>query len=193
MNMHPFLSGTRRRLAIIPLALILLTGATCAMAQVAPANPIKSTVNILVSGTVPGAPEAVAFSNAAVQIGSTLSRNSDPALPPVLIVDITFLKAIGTGALTKTQYVAEAQVTKMRPFKANEVIEVTFPFNASMTAAPTVTTAAVTTSLAIRTTAIATATKAVSEARAGRAVFTLTFDTNGGVTGATGTIGANTF
>jgi hypothetical protein len=193
MNMHPFLSATRRRLAVLPLALIMLTGATCAMAQVAPANPIKSTVNILVSGTVPGAPEAVTFSNAAVQIGSTLARNSDPALPPVLMVDITFLKATGVGALSKAQYVAEAQVTKMRPFKANEVIEVTFPFSASMTAATTLTTSAVATPLAIRTTAMATATKAVSEARAGRAVFTLTFDTNGGVTGASGTIGANTF
>jgi hypothetical protein len=193
MNMHSFLSGTRRRLAVLPMALIMLTGVTSAMAQVAPATPIKSTVNILVSGTVPGVPEAVAFTNAAVQIGSTLSRNSDPALPPVLIVDITFLKATGTGALSKAQYVAEAQVTKMRPFTANDVIEVTFPFNASATTAATVTAAAAATPLAIRTAAMAAATKVLSEARAGRAVFTLTFDTNGAVTGASGTIGANTF
>jgi hypothetical protein len=193
MNMHSFLSGTRRRLAVLPLSLLMLTGATSAMAQVAPAIPVKSTVNILVSGTVPGAPEAVAFSNAAVQIGSTLSRNSDPALPPVLIVDITFLKATGTGALTRTQYVAQAQVTKMRPFQANDVIEVTFPFSASMTAGPTLITSSAVSPLAIRTAAHAFATKAVSEARAGRAVFSLTFDTNGAVTGATGTIGANTF
>jgi hypothetical protein len=177
MNMHSFLSGTRRRLAVLPMALILLTGMTSAMAQVAPAIPVKSTVNILVSGTVPGAPEAVTFTDAAVQIGSTLSRNSNPALPPVLIVDITFLKATGTGGVTKTQYVAEAQVTKMRPFKANEVIEVTFPFSALMAGAMPMT----------------MATKKVSEARAGRAVFTLTFDTNGGVTGATGMIGTNMF
>jgi hypothetical protein len=193
MNMHSFLSGTRRRLAVLPMALIMLTGVTSAMAQVAPATPIKSTVNILVSGTVPGAPEAVTFSNAAVQIGSTLSRNSDPALPPVLMVDITFLKAIGVGALSRAHYVAEAQVTKMRPFKANEVIEVTFPFSASATAGAILTTSTAVSSLAIRTTTMAAATKALSEARAGRAVFTLTFDTNGGVTGASGTIGANTF
>jgi hypothetical protein len=178
MNTHQFLSGTRRRLAVLPMALLVLTGATCAMAQVAPANPTKSTVNILVSGTVPGAPEAVAFTNAAVQIGSTLSRDSDRDKSPVLIVDISFIKATGIGAITGTQYVAEAQVTKLRPFKANEVIEVTFPFSASTTAGATLTTAA---------------TKALSEARAGRAIFTLTFDTNGGVTGASGTLGANTF
>jgi hypothetical protein len=177
MNMHSFLSGTRRRLAVLPMALILLTGVTSAMAQVAPATPIKSTVNILVSGLVPGTPETVGFTNAAVQIGSTLSRNSNPALPPVLIVDITFLKATGIGASTKAQYVAEAQVTKMRPFKANDVIEVTFPFSATMTAGMPMN----------------MATKAVSEARAGKAVFSLTFDTNGGVTGATGVIGTNTF
>jgi hypothetical protein len=193
MNMHSFLSGTRRQLAVLPVALLMLTGATSAMAQVAPANPTKSTVNILVSGTVSGAPEAVTFSNAAVQIGSTLSRNSDPALPPVLIVDITFLKATGTGAFTKAQYVAEAQVTKIRPFKANEVIEVTFPFSASTAAGATLTTAVAGAPLAIRTAAMAAATKVLSEARSGRAVFSLTFDTNGAVTGATGTIGANTF
>jgi hypothetical protein len=155
----------------------LLGGGTCAVAHFAPAMPVKSTVNILVSGLVPGAPETVGFTNAAVQIGSTLSRNSNPALPPVLIVDITFLKATGIGATTKTQYVAEAQVTKMRPFKANDVIEVTFPFSATMTAGMP----------------MAMSTKHVSEARSGRAVFSLTFDTNGGVTGASGTIGANTF
>jgi hypothetical protein len=193
MNMHQFLIGTRRRLAVLPMALLMLTGATSALAQVAPANPTKSTVNILVSGTVGGHPEAVTFTNAAVQIGSTLSRNSDPALPPVLIVDITFLKATGTGVLTRAQYVAEAQVTKMRPFKANEVIEVTFPFSASATAGASLTAAASSAPLAIRTAAHAFATKALSEARAGHAVFTLTFDTNGGVTGASGTIGANTF
>ena len=177
MNMHQFFTGTRRVLAVMPMLWVLLTGTTSAVAQVALATPTKSVVTVAVSGTVDGsiavsgagmaAQESVAFNKVGVEIGSTLSRNSDPALPPVLIVDITFLKAAGFGAVTKGKYVAEARVTKLRPFVANEVIAITFPF--ALDKAP------------------------LNEARAGLATFTLTFDTNGVITGASGTIGSDTF
>jgi hypothetical protein len=199
MNMYKFLGGTRRVLAVIPMMVVLLTGTTAAMAQVVAAVPTKSIVKILVSGTVPGTPEAVTFTNAAVQIGSTLARDPDPTLPPVLIVDITFLKASGVGALTKTTYVAEAQVTKVRPLAAKDVIEITFPFSVPPTTTTLKTAAAITDATAVPTAsvtkdaAVAASTKSAAEARAGLATFTLTFDTNGVITGATGTVGANIF
>jgi hypothetical protein len=201
MNMYKFLGGTRRVLAVIPMMVVLLTGTTSTMAQVVAAVPTKSIVKILVTGTVPGTPEAVTFTNAAVQIGSTLARDPDPTLPPVLIVDITFLKASGVGATTKSTYVAEAQVTKVRPLAARDVIEITFPF--AVSTATTLAAVSTTSSLATaptvaaptatRDAAIALSTKTAAEARAGLATLTLTFDTNGVITGATGAIGANIF
>lgn len=192
-----FLSGTRRVLAVIPMMVVLLTGTTSSMAQlaqgallVAPVIPTKSVSTIVVTGTVPGPPEAVDFNKVQVQIGSTLARDPDPTLPPVLIVDITFLKAAGVGATTKTKYVADAQVTKIRPLAANDVIAITFPFVATKDKAATATTPAV-----ISPTPPTTAqnTQFLAEAPSGLATFNLTFDTNGVITGATGTIGANTF
>jgi hypothetical protein len=180
MNIHQFLSGTRKVLAAVPMLVVLLSGATSAMAQVAllaPATPTKSTNTVVITGTVPGPPEDVVFDKVKVEIGSTLARDPDPTLPPVLIVDITFLKAAGVGATTKTKYVAEAQVTKVRPQVANDVIEITFPYTQTKAGALTA----------------AESTQFLSASPAGLATFNLTFDTNGVITGATGAIGANKF
>jgi hypothetical protein len=181
-----FLGSARRALAAIPMIVLLLTGPTSAMAQTAtaaavapapaPATPTRSFVDILVTGTVPGPPEDVNFTKVTAEIGSTLSRNSDPALPPVLIIDITFIKAPGVGATTKKKYVAEAEVIKTRPFATTQVLEITFPFTESK-AAPTT----------------ADTTLALAQSLSGLATFTITVDANGVITGASGTIGANTF
>jgi hypothetical protein len=182
MNIHQFLSGTRKVLAAVPMLVVLLSGTTSAMAQVAllaPATPTKSTNTIVVTGTVPGPPEDVAFNKVQVQIGSTLARDPDPTLPPVLIIDITFLKAAGVGVTTKTKYMAEAQVTKVRPQVANDVIEITFPYTQQKATAAALT--------------AAESTQFLSASPAGLATFNLTFDTNGVITGATGAIGANKF
>jgi hypothetical protein len=194
MSMYKFLGGTRRVLAAIPMMVVLLTGTTSAMAQVVAAVPTKSTVTVVLTGTVPGPPEDISFTKAQVQIGSTLARDPDPTLPPVLIVDITFLKAAGVGVTTKSKYVAEGQVIKVRPLAATDAIQITFPFalDKALTAAQT-TSLSSTTSTATKTATIADSTKTVAEARAGLATFNLTFDTNGVITGATGTIGANAF
>lgn len=178
MYTHQFLSRARRVLALIPVVVVLLTGTTSALAQVvAPAKiPPMSTVTIVVTGTVPGPPESVAFNKVGVEISSTLSRDPDPTLPPQLIVDITFLKAAGVGLSTKTKFIADYKVTHVRPVRANDVIDITFPFQADK----------IITSSAMNT-------QLFTEARAGAATFNLTFDTNGVITGATGSIGANTF
>lgn len=176
MNMHQLRAGARAMLAALPMLLAVSTATTSAMAQVAPATPTRSAVSVAISGTVEGtaatsgsqtaAQEPVAFDRAAVEIGSMLSRNSDPALPPVLIVDIT-MKAQGVGVVTKSKFLAEAGVTKLRPFTTSEVIAVTFPFNLDKLP--------------------------LNSARSGLATFNLTFDTNGVITGAFGSIGSNPF
>lgn len=180
MNMQ-FLRGTRRVLAVIPMVVVLLTGTSSALAQVAstaPAPPARSVTTIVITGTVPGPPEDVSFSKAAVEIGSTLTRASDPALPPVLIIDITFLKAAGVGATTKTKFTAQAEVIKTRTFATTQVLAITFPFNEDkgvVAVTPDVNSAV------------------LSAARSGLATFTITVDANGTITGAFGSIGANTF
>ena len=184
-----FLGSTRKVLTAIPMIVVLLTGTTSAMAQVAapavvvapapaPATPTRSFVNILVTGTVPGPPEDVSFSKVTAEIGSTLSRNADPALPPVLIIDITFIKAPGVGVTTKTKFVAAAEVIKTRPFAANQVLEITFPFDEDK---------------GVVAQTSATSTSVLSAARSGLATFNVTVDANGVITGATGTISANPF
>lgn len=177
MKLHQFLSSTRRVLAVIPVMVVLLAGASSAMAQVAPTFPTKSVVTIVVTGTVPGPPEDVAFNKVGIEIGSTLSRDADPAVPPQLIIDMNFLKAAGVGLTTKKKYIADAQVTMVRPLTSTAVLEITFPFVENKTTALT----------------SAESTKFLSEAPAGLATFNLTFDTNGVITGASGTIGANKF
>ena len=184
MNMQ-FLRGTRRVLTVIPMVVVLLTGTSSAMAQVtstapvvAPAPPARSVTTIVITGTVPGPPEDVSFSKAAVEIGSTLTRASDPALPPVLIIDITFLKAAGVGATTKTKFTAQAEVIKTRTFATTQVLAITFPFNEDkgvVAVTPDVNSAV------------------LSAARSGLATFTITVDAKGTITGAFGSIGANTF
>ena len=177
MNIHQLRVGTRAMLAALPLVLAVLTVTTSAVAQVAPADPTRSAVIVTISGTVNGttaasatttaAQEQVVFNNVPVEIGSTLSRDSDPTLPPVLIVDITFLQDQGIGAASKAKYIAPARVTKLRPLTPNAVIAITFPFTRDQSPS--------------------------SEARTGLATFNLTFDANGVITGASGSIDSNTF
>ena len=177
MKLHHFLNSTRRVLAVIPVMVVLLAGTSSAMAQVAPTFPTKSVVNIVVTGTVPGPPEDVAFNKVGVEIGSTLSRDADPTVPPQLIIDMNFLKAAGVGLSTKTKFIADAQVTMVRPQTSTAVLEITFPFRQDKTTALTA----------------AESTQFLSEARTGLVTFNLTFDANGVITGASGTIGANRF
>jgi hypothetical protein len=224
MHKHQFLSSTRKVLAVIPVMAVLLAGTTSAMAQITSSpsalaaaallapQPIKSTKVVVFSGSVPFGTDSIVFTNQSVEIGSTLSRDADPTVPPQLIVDLRFINAKGVATLSKVVYTADAQVSKVRQFAANDVLEVTFPFVASTTtalvktafvtsttAATTSTTttdattlASITPSLA-KTDLIVKATKAEVEAPSGKATFTLTFDTSGTITGALVAIGANTF
>jgi hypothetical protein len=184
MNMHLFLTGTRRVLSILPLTGVLLVGSTSALAQVvATLPPPQSVVTIPIAGTVnsstatnvatrapaalaTGTAESVSFANANIQIDSTIARDPNPAIPPQVIVNITFLKAAGVGVTSATKYTADYRVTKIRPLVGTDVIAVTFPFSQDKP-------------------------QGYLEARAGLATFTLTFDANGVITGASGAIGTN--
>lgn len=186
MNMHRFSSGTRRVLVAIPTIGVLLWGSTSTQAQIAAANPPQSVVVALASGTVgrstltaaaassavtappAGTAETVSFSNANILIESTLAKDPNLTARPQVILNFTFLDAVGVGLTSRAAYVADYRVTKIRPLVGTDVIEVMFPFSQN------------------------TATGRL-ESRSGRAVFTLTFDTNGVITGASGTIGSSAY
>lgn len=177
MKVHQFFSKTHKVLAAIPVMVVLLAGMPSAMAQVATtqiATP-TSVVNVVITGTVPGPPEDVAFNKVQVQLTSSLAKDPNPALPPQLIIGMNFIKAAGVG-VSKIKYIADAQVTKIRPVSNNVALQITFPFEQDK----------------ILTTAD-TATQVFSAARSGLATFNITVDNNGVITGATGSIGANTF
>jgi hypothetical protein len=192
MYMHQFLSSTRTVLAVIPMLVILLTGSNLASAQVAqapapapaaaaPIDKTKSTMVIAIDGTVPVGTDNVVFNKVSVEIGSTLSRDADPAVAPQLIIDIRFLKAAGTAVNSKAKYesIAEFQIVKL--FTPTKVLELTFPFTE------------VKAGKAFSALTPAESTQVLVDSPAGLATFNLTFDANGVITGATGSIGANKF
>ena len=177
MKVHQFLGKAHKVLAAIPVMVVLLAGMPSAMAQVATtqiATP-TSVFNLVITGTVPGPPEDVAFNKVSVQLTASLAKDPNPALPPQLIMGMNFIKAAGVG-VSKIKYVADAQVTKIRPVSNNVALQITFPFEQDK----------------ILTTAD-TATQVFSAARSGLATFNITVDNNGVITGATGSIGASTF
>ena len=192
MKLINLIGGTRSALAAIPMALALLAGTTAAMAQVATTAPPavfpkQTMVPVSVSGTVPFGTDSIVFSKQAVEINSTLSRDADPTVPPQLIVEIAFLKVTGQAVNSKLKYVTDAVITKVRPMVGTQTIELTVPFTEAKldkfgkAIDPATLTAAEETRLLTSGTAV------------GSATFILSVDTNGTLTGATGSIGASTF
>ena len=185
-----FLSGIRRVLTAIPVTLILLTGTNFANAQTAllivPIEKVKSTMVIFVNGTVPLGTDSVVFSQVRVEVGSTLSRDADPAVAPQLIIDIRFLKAAGTAVTSKVKYESIAEFQIVKQFTPTQVLELTLPFTEAKVDKAGVLRVASTLNPA-------ESTQTLVESPAGLVTFNLTFDTNGVVTGASGTIGANKF
>lgn len=186
----PFLGGIRRVLTAIPLTLMLLTGANFANAQTAPLavpiDKVKSTMVIFVDGAVPLGTDSVVFKNVQVEVGSTLSRDADPTVAPQLIIDIRFLKAAGTAVTSKVKYESIAEFQIVKQFTPTRVLELTFPLTeikVDKAGLPR----------AQSTLNPAESTQTLVDSPAGLVTFNLTFDTNGIVTGASGTIGANKF
>ena len=193
MKLNNLIGGTRSALAAIPMALALLAGTTAAMAQVATTAtptavfPKKTMVPVSVSGTVPFGTDSIVFSKQAVEINSTLSQDADLTVPPQLIVEIAFLKVTGQAVNSKLKYVTDTVITKVRPVVGTQTIELTVPFTEmkfdkfGKAIAPATLTAAEETRLLTSGTAV------------GSATFILSVDTNGTLTGATGSIDASLF
>ena len=186
----PLLDGIRKVLTAIPVILMLLTGANSAIAQVAssatPIDKIKSTMVIFVDGTVPLGTDGVVFNQARVEVGSTLSRDADPTVAPQLIIDIRFLRAAGTAVTSKVKYESIAEFQIVKQFTPTRVLELSFPLTEIKVDKAGVARAASSLNAV-------ESTQTLVDSPAGLVTFNLTFDTNGVVTGASGTIGANKF
>lgn len=190
------LSRARKALIAIPVTLILLMVTTLTSAQVSapiavaptvgPIDKAKSVMVIAIDGAVPLGTDSVVFNRVPVEVGSTLSRDADPTVPPQLIIDIRFLKAAGTAVTSKVKYESIAEFQIVKQFTPTRVLELPFPFTeikVDKTGLP----------MAASTLSAAESTQTLVQSPAGLVTFNLTFDTNGIVTGASGMIGANRF
>lgn len=192
MKLNQFLRRTARVLAAIPLAMALIGASSYAVAQTTvpatttTADPTRTALTIRISGTLPLGTDSVVFDKQAVEVASFLSRDADPTVPPQLIIDISFLKFTGQALISKLKYISDNQIQLLKPLAATQSLEVMFSApEAKLDKAGKV--------RAASTLTAAESTQVLSEAPAFKAIFNLTFDANGALTGATGTIGANTY
>jgi len=133
----------------------------------AAAANVKSTRTILVGGTVTvNAPEVIPFSGN-VQIKTVLVPDPDFRLPPLVHVSIDFLDVQGLGQTTKTKYFANGADELNRAFRASDQLDLTF--------------------------GIITETDRSTSVGTGLVTLTLTFDTAGNLTSATGSVSNNPF
>ena len=176
MNPTRILRSTRRALTAVPMALALLAG-TALLTTGTPATaaekidpnkpsvpPATSIVNIYVAGTVVGEPEDVVFPKVQVAIGSTLIPVQAPGEIKRLALDVTVIKAAGAGLESKKKYVATFYDHLLEVYEPALVVDRTFAFGLDE--------------------------KGLYPDLAGRLLLNLTFDDDGVITGATGTIDA---
>ncbi len=114
---------TRLRLQSLAVTLCLLVGSGFAAAPVAQLN----SITVPASGTVGGVPEGVAFSGN-VLIRSHLVKDPDFGKPPTVQLSIDLIDLVGKGTRSGAKYVSMAEFVNSTEIDANEVIELTFPF-----------------------------------------------------------------
>ncbi len=115
-------ADARLRLRALAASLCLFVGQLTYAATGAPRS-----ATVPVSGTVGGAPEIVAFSGK-VQIRSHLVTDPDFGKPPTVHLAIDLVDVIGKGLTSGAKYVSTAEFVNTAEIDANEVIELTFPF-----------------------------------------------------------------
>ena len=131
------------------------------------AAAVTSTKTILVKGTVnTNAPESIPFSGK-VQIKTTVVPDPDFGAPPSVHVAIDALDVQGLGATTKTKYFANEEVEVMRFLVASDQLDFTF--------------------------VITTDPGGFTVVGLGLVSLTLTFDSAGNLTAATGSIANNPY
>ena len=80
---------------------------------------------IAYTGTVDGAPEAVAL-NGFVRVASKVVRDPDFGKPPIVLLTIDFSGVTGVGLVTGAKYVTSGDQQLIRPLVAVDVVDVTF-------------------------------------------------------------------
>lgn len=117
------MTNARLRLMAVALGLGLAVGVSTGEAATAHSH----SASVQVSGTVGGAPEVVAFSGK-VQIRSQLIKDPDFGRPPTVQLAIDLVDVVGKGLSSGAKYVSTAEFVNSTEIDANEVIELTFPF-----------------------------------------------------------------
>ena len=121
------MSMTSARLWLRAVALGLGLGLAVGLSAGEAATAHSQTASVQVSGTVGGAPEVVAFSGK-VQIRSQLIKDPDFGRPPTVQLAIDLVDVVGKGLSSGAKYVSTAEFVNSAEIDANEVIELTFPF-----------------------------------------------------------------
>jgi hypothetical protein len=131
------------------------------------AAAVMSTKTIVVKGTVTtNVPESIPFSGK-LQIKTTVVPDPDFGATPSVHISIDALDVQGLGATTKTKYFAIEEDEIMRFLVASDQLDLTF--------------------------AIATDPNGLTVVGTGLVSFTLTFDSAGNLTAATGSVSNNPF
>lgn len=106
---------------------VLAAGFGLSVGAIANAVAVAQSAVVPVSGTVGGAPEVVSFSGS-VQIRSLLVKDPDFGKPPTVQLVIDLVDVFGKGLTSGAKYVTTAEFVNSTEINANEVIELTFPF-----------------------------------------------------------------
>ncbi len=115
-------AGARSRRRLMTAVLCLAAGQ---WTHAATGSPQSATVPV--SGTVGGVPEVVAFSGK-VLIRSQLVKDPDFGKSPTIQLAIDLVDVVGKGLTSGAKYVSTAEFVNSTEVDANEVIELTFPF-----------------------------------------------------------------
>jgi len=163
---------TRRSLLSTLILLLLVAVGPMWGQTLAPAVPApvvtKSTLVIVIQGTVNGPPESVPFSGK-VQIKATAVTDPDFGGQPSVHLAIDFLDVQGLGATTRTKFFAVEEDELMRRLVASDRIDLVFTIVPDK------------------------GTVELATVRSGLASLTLTFDGAGNLTAGTGSITNNPF
>lgn len=117
---------------------VALAGAVASLlsrsAAATPAAPqagfTRQTTQLIVpiQGTLGGAAEDIALLGRA-RIRSTTFTDADFGEPPGVILAIDLLNVIGVGQSTGTRYFAHGENIVVRPLRASDLVELTFPIS----------------------------------------------------------------
>lgn len=126
------------RHARLTVPLLALAGTLASLfarsASAAPPAPLptfsRQTTQLIVpiQGTLGGGAEDIVLLGRA-RIRSTTFTDADLGDPPGVILAVDFLNVIGVGQATGTRYFAHGENIVVRPLRASDLVELTFPIS----------------------------------------------------------------